>query len=638
MHDINDQTHQPQLDLRTSSSLPVSGIIYTPAVQFTQAQMEQTLAELLQKVTGDSLRILDSGLSIARIFEQKVVRINGTDISLKTSWMCAGFSGEPSFLTSGEIELKIGYIIISELEIDNKFYCFIQRLHIGDPFECGFNGALTPPLEVAFRKIVASISSEASRIETIHMKYMTTSKYELRAKTVESFDTANNLSPAGMYRTIASRVKVADIKPEFGTNRASVAASSNKISLGLTSLIFNDWESVVAQLIFAVHNSKPRDHTLSRFAQEKASLAGAEPKSILFDIHTLETLFRSDGTKKLTSKTAATHDEILSDLLKEFTEPFILEKLNPQDDYSSSPGRSIVRSIKVTPRTKTCNVSLPKCDIKFDGEPISLIIDKEKAFRITFSDPSLFFCREGLLGIGNIKDSAKILGNIIFGDDVFKSASSEKGNLDANSEHHVDDSLFHCIAKGLCKDTEYLICDDGTDEWGDFFGLSLNKGNPVATWYHAKMDKRDKPIQNGRTASGAGGLQVVVAQALKNLGRARTLSSDPEFKERQKTWGLPYVFPEGHITTKISRFTSTIPGATVRKFGNSWENAALSPNTIYQSAIVIPDYKKSFFTTLISRVGSSLGNETDLQVFYLLSAFMGGCFEMGIRPVIYCRN
>jgi hypothetical protein len=403
MHDINNQTHQPQLDLRTSSSLPVSGVIYAPAAQFTRAQMEQTLEELLQKVTGDGSRILNSGLSIARTFEQKVVRINGTDVGLKTSWMCAGFSGEPSFLTSGEIELKVGYIVIAEIEIDNKFYCFIQRLHIGDPFECEFNGALTPPPVVAFRKIVESISNEASRIETIHMKYMTTSKYELRAKTVESFDTANNLSPAGMYRTIASRVKVADIKPEFGTNRASVAASSNKISLGLTSLIFNDWESIVAQLIFVIQNSQPKDHALSRFAQEKASLAGAEPKSILFDIHALEALFKSDGTKKLTSKTAASHDEILGDLLKEFTEPFILAKLRPQDDYSSSPGRSIIRSIKVTPRTKTCNVSLPKCDIKFDGEPISLIIDKEKAFRITFSDPSLFFLRVGFVGIWNIK-------------------------------------------------------------------------------------------------------------------------------------------------------------------------------------------------------------------------------------------
>lgn len=638
MHDINDQTHQLQLDLRTSSSLPVSGIIYTSTVQFTQAQMEQTLEELLQKITNDGSRLLNSGLSIAKIFEQKVVQINGTDVGLKTSWMCAGFSGEPSFLTSGEIELRIGYIIIAEIEINNKFYCFIQRLHMGDPFECEFIGALTSPPEVAFRKIVESISSEASRIETIHMKYMTTSKYELRAKTVESFDTANNLSPAGMYRTIAARVKVADIKPEFRTNRASVAASSNKISLGLTSLIFNDWESIVAQLIFAVHNSQPKDHALSRFAQEKASLVGVEPKSILFDIHALETLFKSDGTKRLTSKTGVSHDEILHKLLKELNEPFILQKLHAQDNYSSSPGRSHISSIKVTPRVKTCNVSLPKCDIKFDGEPISLIIDKEKAFRITFSDPSLFFCSEGLLGIGNIKDSAKVLSNIIFGDDVFKSASSEKGNLDANSDSHAGDSVFHCIAKGLCKDTEYLICDDGTDEWGDFFGLSLNKGNPVATWYHAKMDKRNKPIQNGRTASGAGGLQVVVAQALKNLGRARTLSSDPEFKERQKAWELPYVFPEGHVTTKIPRFTSKIPGATVRKFGNSWESAALSPNTIYQSAIVIPDYKKSFFAKLISRVGSSLGSETDLQVFYLLSAFMGGCFEMGVRPVIYCRN
>lgn len=638
MHNVNDQTHQHLLDLRTSASLPVSGIVYTPALQFTQAQMEETLEELLQKISDDENRILNSGLSTSAIFEKKTINLNGTDLALKTSWMCAGFSGEPSFLNSGEVELKIGYIIISEIEIENKFYCFVQRLHIGDPFECELIDALKTPQEVPFRKIVESITNEASRIETIHMKYMTTSKYELRAKTVESFDTANNLSPAGTYRTIAARVKVADIKSEFGTSRASVAASSNKISLGLTSLIFNDWESTISQLIFCIHSSQPKDSALSRFAQEKASLAGAEPKSILFDIHLIDIIFRSDGAKRLTSNAGTSHDELFEKIIKDFTEPFILTKTNPQDGHSIAPGRSIVRNIKVTPRTKTCNVSLPKCDIKFDNEPISSIIDREKAFRITFSDPSLFFCKEGLLGIGSIKDSAKILGNIIFGSDIFMTASSEKGSPDGNSKLHDVNSVFHSIVNGLCKDVEYLICDDGTNEWGDFFGLHLNNGNPIATWYHAKMDKRDTPLLNSRTSSGAGGLQVVVAQALKNLGRARTLSSDPEFKERQKAWALKYVLPEGHVATDIPRFTSTLPNSTIRIFTNAWENAALSPNTLYQSAIVIPDYKKSFFTKLISRVGSSLGNETDLQIFYLLSAFMGGCFEMGVRPVIYCRS
>lgn len=638
MHNVNDQTHQDLLDLRTSASLPVSGIVYTPALQFTQDQMGETLAELLQKISDDKNRILNSGLSISAIFEKKTIKLNGINIALKTSWMCAGFSGEPSFLNSGAVELKIGYIIISEIEIENKFYCFVQRLHVGDPFECEFIGALKPPQEVPFRKIVESISNEASRIETIHMKYMTTSKYELRAKTVESFDTANNLSPAGTYRTIAARVKVADIKSEFGTSRASVAASSNKISLGLTSLIFNDWENTIAQLTFFIHNSQSKESALSRFAQEKASLAGAEPKSILFDIHVLDIVFRSDGAKRLTSNAGMSHDELFEKIINDFTEPFILTKADPQDGHSSAAGRSIVRNIKVTPRTKTCNVSFPKCDIKFDNEPISSIIDKEKAFRITFSDPSLFFCKEGLLGIGSIKDSAKILGNIIFGSNIFMSACSEKGSPDGNSNIHDVNSAFHSIVNGLCKDVEYLICDDGTNEWGDFLALHLNNGNPIATWYHAKMDRRDTPLLNSRTSSGAGGLQVVVAQALKNLGRARTLSSDPEFKERQKAWAQKYVLPEGHVATNIPRFTSTLPNSTIRIFTNAWENAALNPNTLYQSAIVIPDYKKSFFTTLISRVGSSRGNETDLQIFYLLSAFMGGCFEMGVRPVIYCRS
>jgi len=176
---------------------------------------------------------------------------------------------------------------------------------------------------------------------------------------------------------------------------------------------------------------------------------------------------------------------------------------------------------------------------------------------------------------------------------------------------------------------------------------------PKITWLHAKVKRKKdgsgalKSMGSGkRGSSSASGLQEVVGQAVKNLGRLRLRRNSDGVTGaagRSGKWLENYQWPDD-ATGTVAGFkrlctspAGGVPTTTdIDAMLKDFDAAANNSNTVYEVALVVPNYRRSTLQNVFKNLGTSRSSETAPQLFWLLSGFMSSCIEVGARPIIYC--
>lgn len=669
-----------QLDLSQNGKLPICGQFFSLSRQFTSNEIAEVLASLKLGLCGLALPLGTKDWYCIQQAENGT--LNGIGWGAKTSALVAEFSGAPTFLdASNPIERRYGYVILMEIELDignsKPNYLFVQRLHIGDPcvaeVASGTKPACTP---LGFETFLEPFTDKGTRIESIAMRPMGISRLDLRRKVLDSHDVQATISSLGLNRIVHGALRVVQEGGSTSNRRLSLSPRQRKLKQAGDKLSLSDLAQWAAGIAIEFDKAKAvanlTSSFLRSFAKPTITLAGATAQSVLIDTAVLrELLDVGNGAYQIVDMAKAAdvspRSSVIFDALLTAMDDAIHLKpvVGAPQRFVGAIANAKPVEVHVDVRSRTCTLSLKNCDwgVKPNAHagaitapiPLGRFINEKKAFRVALNNGTMLYCSEGAFSDGDISQSAKLLLNIIRPmAAALNPVVTEKGNPVQGATTFDPTSSFYVIENTLSASHPWLLCDDSNNEWCDF--MSLRLPTPLATgpsevrWYHAKVNRRKD--QNGnyipmgltKGAVSATGLQEVVGQAIKNLGRIRMQSKHSDVKERSKFWKTDYVWPDATRTaSSMPRLKFMVGGATTRtpasvsNFLKDYETALSNPHTLFEVALVVPNYKKITLENAFKRLGSKYASQTATQIFWLLSGFMHSCLEIGVRPVIYTR-
>ena len=214
----------------------------------------------------------------------------------------------------------------------------------------------------------------------------------------------------------------------------------------------------------------------------------------------------------------------------------------------------------------------------------------------------------------------KLLGNLDYFLNILEpyeslsSITSEKGDYTQTSTSFDSNSLFFFIEDTLASSVDYLFCDDLGNEFADFISI---KNLDSICYYHAK---------NGNSFLSASDFQVVLGQALKNIGNMSMSNADLERKLAR--W-------DNNI--KDTNISLKRIGDSVANGGDSFIKTSNSPNSVKEIYIVVNFLSKSNLEVGLNNLkqGETCPHQI-VQILWLLSSFISTCKELGIKAHITC--
>lgn len=663
------------LDLNKYGKLPARGQFFVLSRNFTPPEIKGIFVELKAKLSNQALPPGQGDW--AGRFPYAGSSPGGAQWKAVVSAFAVAFDHVPSFLDSPEpVEKRCGYVVLIEIELlsspQNPFYLFVQRLHLDNPC-AGLDQASSLPTchELELEMFLEPFTKGTSRFESISMRPMSMSHSDVRRKVIEAYDVQTAMSSLGLNRVVAGSLRVVQPAGAAASRRFSLSPRLRKLQqtgekLSLSAL--TEWAAGIAVELDGAKNLSSA--FLRSFAAPVPSLKGKAAQSVLIDVPILQKLVEDSGYRIVdTSRRAKTQPRPIDDfksLIESMDDVVSLSEQSPSSGkfVGTFPGSSGA-SVAIKVMNRTCTLTLGNCQWGVQETPsvsnpspptipLDRFLNEKKAFRVLLEHGTIMFCAEGAFTDADIRHSATLLLNIIrpFTNDLGV-VVTEKGTPTANAPAFDPTSSFGVIESVISNSHAWLLCDDSKKEWCDF--LSMSEANPTTPpevrWYHAKVNrvkdsksKQDLPMNVTRSSASASGLQEVVGQAVKNLGRIRMNSTHGDVKKHRKGWECLYTWPdEPTIQSAMPclRRTPGGPGSTspsaIDAFLKTYDAATANPHATFEVALVVPNYKKSALESSFGKLGTAKGTQTTAQMFWLLSGFMHSCIEIGVRPVIYCR-
>lgn len=267
-------------------------------------------------------------------------------------------------------------------------------------------------------------------------------------------------------------------------------------------------------------------------------------------------------------------------------------------------------------------LSLPMLDaILYDSQDSNYktvhdIVVKGGHFSLIFNNPEFYYSSNRTVKDSNILNRAKILADIINPAEDLNPTNFPIENGDStDGNSYPDDSVF-CLIDETYKHhyNSILVCDDKSGEWADF--ILFDSHESELTFFHAKAD-------NNLTTS-AGAFQIVVAQAIKNLGLI-TRDTTEYINKLETEWANQIRFEIPRF--RSSDFSKDEASEIIRK---TIQNPLLKRKV----AIVINFLSKQEFIQAFEDTENL--NQNQIRLIWLLTDFASSCKELGIIPEIIC--
>jgi hypothetical protein len=410
---------------------------------------------------------------------------------------------ELHFHSSPDLKDRIyGYIVI--IEINN--HLVVLKKNCGD---------LTESLDDKFDKLgyehlAASVDTGTAEFKKINVRNMTVSERAIRLRSYEATDLKGVMSLHAAGRSIPSYLRVQD------------GRSIKSVTLGAGRLVeFSDRQTIEEIALWArqelaqmVLGARP-DGFLSNFARA-VDLVDVElnqaivPKSLLIELSTLIEKIELGSVRLFIYRKSGGIAEISGAARKSLLD--VISKVYEFDDDGRVIGYEEDAWLKGRPGRKTLTFHarvLQRVYVEGDGVEIMTLqkfIHKNGAYAICFSDPKyMYFAKRCFMDVSGSSEIDALLGLLVERAEMVGSVS-EKGVYESHKIEFDNNSVFAAVERIHAGD-EFLFCDDMGNEWADH--ISFNKESKVVYFVHSK---------HGEVSASASALQVVVGQAIKNLG------------------------------------------------------------------------------------------------------------------------
>lgn len=487
-------------------------------------------------------------------------------------------------------------------------------------------------------RVERAIARHDAVFERLSLRNMTTSRFALRSKTLEARDLENAIavSSAGRFIPQGYRVRRTDGSYSATPSTGRIAVRSDRADYA-TAITWA--EDIITLLGNEEGISSPFIRNFAR-PVELASI-GADTSPTFFSVDAMglaDTIFEGDLPIRLVREVGGSWQEVpkagIDDILADLDRPFRIVPGTNQYLIEDEASGAEVGALKFGPsRIRLSRLELPaildvfveQAGIAVGADPdrksLTRYLDAESLFTVLFSDLALAYI-DGQL----YRDEALVGGGDVFlrhlrVEPLLGSTTSEKGAFSAGQTAFTNGSVFHVVADTIAAD-DVLICDDLSDEWADFIGVSTDALSPTISFYHAK---------SGDPSLSASAFHDAVGQAIKNLGRL-SLAGEV-MTAKYANWND--VYRNGGVTTAIHRL---MRGGTLAEIQAKIGHAAAAPDVARRVFIVTSSLSRADVEAAFAAIAAGDAVRPNfVQLYWLLMGFFSACTEIGANGYVICR-
>ena len=546
---------------------------------------------------------------------------NGTRFSLR---VFKHKIDKPSFFAhpeNGWEELRVGYFLFIEYE---RYVVVLRRnatipKWVGDKLE-----------NVDYTTLMSLEARPDSVFRKLSMQNLDGSDYAMRNRTYESLDLSSNISTIGI-----SRYYVRSVTGNNTDGRFSLTLGSSRINEFGTDLTVRDicgWVRQKVDLIGAI--GVMLDTLLSAFAKpEKYSTVydKLEPQSLLIYYGLIRHLKDEQQAKFYHTNSKRQRKLIDEDVIERYIEGISraytnIKAVEKKGNKYFCTGHMDAIELRLTKMgIKLCCKTWKNIEIEgsLDGVydmDLQSLINTHHEFSVYFTDNELIYANKTLFRdtrlIASIPQFLKVLQEMPLLDHTKYEkypGGSPKKMTDWNTK-----SIFKAVEKIFMPQYTYFICDDCNDEWADHIGISQGKVSFFVSKHNDSVDS-------------ASDFQDVVGQALKNLGNLTPTIG--QLNRKLGSWSGKYQ------TSQMERLRSN--NGKVQDAVALWGDNMMNPNYVREMCLVVDFLSKKTFSKQLDEIANNrpVVHESELrQRLWILSSFVNGCLECGVKPVIYCKS
>lgn len=518
---------------------------------------------------------------------------------------------EVHFHSSTDLRDRIyGFIVIIEIE----GHLIVLKKNSGDLAE-----ALDDKFEkLGYESLAASVDTGTAEFKKINVRNMTVSERAIRLRSYEAVDLRGVISLHAAGRSIPSYLRVQD------------GSSTKSVTLGAGRLVeFSERQTIdeiavwARQELLRMARGVPANGFLSNFARAVDLVdVGVNkkivPRSLLIEASVLLNKIESGVIKLCIEKKGGGLAEVVGSARRSLLD--LIAKVYEFDDEGRVIGHEQDAWLKGKPGRKTLTVHakvLQRVKVISDGaEAVTLqkFIHRDGAYAICFDDPKyMYFAKRCFMDVSGSAEIESLLGLFVEKGEMVGLAS-EKGAFTADQVSFGPDCVFSAVERIHAHD-EFLFCDDLGDEWADH--ISFNKIDGVVHFIHSK---------HGVVSASASALQVVVGQAIKNLGNMH-FSVEQMLSKYEKS--LRNKVMKGTNIQRVRRRTGQFPAFIRHLISNyGFERVCVLACSFISRGQISRELRKIKNGVPVS------GNV--VQFYWIVSSFAHACRDVGVIPRIYC--
>ncbi len=491
----------------------------------------------------------------------------------------------------------------------------------------------------------------STRIEELSMRQISGATAGLRRKTVEAHDVSTAISSLGLHQNVPGTMRVR--QPLSRGLGSAVYVSPQKMSVRVGSSRVTEakliqWFMNCVVALEAEANATSVSNQLLAQMAKRTAMKMLVPATFQLDFTVMKDAGFVDAAKWEAGKSPGA---IQSDdeLLAAFDMPIDLKPASASTKSAiSATGDLFEGDIPSTPSQKlVLEVCTNVCRLhSINGDCLGQIneqngtslfiefVNQHNAMRVTFNGAKALYSADGAYVSGDLDVAVDQLISFLISTKSLNGVTSEKGSPKAGFKEFPTNSSFRAIEDSpeLSNPLSTLICGDANDEIFDY--LEISSANRRTRWFHAKMTSGKNPNSSGSLSASA--LQEAVGQAQKNLAFIRMSQADSRFVEEANRWRGDCTLPVKSATPRIRRVEKDHNGTSIDP-AKALGALMADPRTTHEVAILIPGYEIERLEKHLRLIPSGTAPQYVEQLFWLLSAFVHSCLEVGARPLIIMR-
>lgn len=539
----------------------------------------------------------------------------------------------PGFLddASGIRDKVHGFAMV--VEKGDYVAIFKAGLDIPTEFKAEFMGRL------GNARVERAVATVDATFEQISLRAMSTSKLNLRSKSLEAADLENAVPMSNASRFLTRRFAV-----KRGNERYAATPSTGRISKRAVKLSYElavEWAgTVIIALSAEVAETAPFLANFARPVDLETIPSSVVPTLLGIEVPALaEQLMDEQPVIRLVTKAeddnfrALTNAEVRA-ALDALDQQFTIA-VNDGAYTIHGEGGNELGELRISKRgisiSKLGHAAIDSVYVERSKAPVGQdegrlllrrFVDREDLFLVMFSDVTLVYAdgelfRDQALAGGGAKFMAHLIPH-----PVLATATDEKGTFNNNQTEFDADSVFGQVVSDIAGTEDILICDDLNNEWADFIGLTTSTKPGSISFYHAK---------HGGLSLGASPFHVAVSQAEKNLGNLPLPAHSMPAK--YESWNKTY--NNGGAQTQVHRILRGGPIGTVQI---EVDALRIAPDVIHRVLIVTSSLSRAEVQAQFDIAGA--GGQPSVyfvQLYWLLMAYFDACTEVNAVGYVVCQ-